>query len=159
MSDVTWPMGQTGAEYRRAAELLGGGKVLRAEVDGPLEAHALIVRGIPGLAIRHLVGGLTTLGGGKDVARAMGLSLRTLQRIAASPAKSLSTEQSGRAWKFAEVLAKATEALGSQEEAERWLERPAIGLDGRRPIDLLETPAGTEIVETLLGRIAYGVYA
>jgi uncharacterized protein (DUF2384 family) len=29
---------------------------------------------------------------------------------------------------------------------------------GGRPIDLLSTPAGVELVETLLERIEYGVY-
>ena len=48
--------------------------------------------------------------------------------------------------------------LGSQEEAEKWLERPAIGLNQRRPIDLLATPAGVEIVEDFLQRLEYGVY-
>jgi putative toxin-antitoxin system antitoxin component (TIGR02293 family) len=48
--------------------------------------------------------------------------------------------------------------LGSQQEAEQWLERPAIGLDRRRPIDLLATPAGVELVETFLERLEYGVY-
>ena len=28
-------------------------------------------------------------------------------------------------WKFAEVLAKATEVFGSQTDAEQWMERPA----------------------------------
>ena len=49
--------------------------------------------------------------------------------------------------------------LGSQAEAEQWLERPAIGLDRRRPIDLLATPAGIELVEDYLERLEYGVYA
>ncbi|TIY10108.1 MAG: DUF2384 domain-containing protein, partial [Mesorhizobium sp.] len=40
-----------------------------------------------------------------------------------------------------------------------WLERPAIGLDQRRPIDLLATPAGVELVEDYLERLEYGVYA
>jgi putative toxin-antitoxin system antitoxin component (TIGR02293 family) len=71
----------------------------------------------------------------------------------------LSPEQSGRAWKFAEILAKATEVFGSQEEAERWLEHPAMGLNRQRPIDLLATPAGVELVEDFLTRLAYGVYA
>jgi putative toxin-antitoxin system antitoxin component (TIGR02293 family) len=48
--------------------------------------------------------------------------------------------------------------MGSQEAAEQWLERPAIGLDQRRPIDLLSTPAGVELVETFLERLEYGVY-
>jgi putative toxin-antitoxin system antitoxin component (TIGR02293 family) len=54
---------------------------------------------------------------------------------------------------------KATDVFGSQEEAEQWLERPGIGLDQRRPIDLLATPAGVELVEQYLTRLAYGVYA
>ena len=39
------------------------------------------------------------------------------------------------------------------------LERPAIGLDQRRPIDLLATPAGAKLVEDFLSRVEYGVYA
>jgi putative toxin-antitoxin system antitoxin component (TIGR02293 family) len=72
--------------------------------------------------------------------------------------KLLSHEQSGRTWKLAEILAKATDVLGSREEAEQWLERPAMGLNQRRPIDLLATPAGVEMVETFLERLDYGVY-
>ena len=59
----------------------------------------------------------------------------------------MSFEQSGRAWKFADILAKATGVFGSQAEAEQWLDRPAIGLDQHRSIDLLTTPAGLELVE------------
>jgi len=70
----------------------------------------------------------------------------------------LNQEQSSRTWKFAEILAKATAVLGSKDEAEQWLQRPAIGLAQRRPIDLLATPAGVEMVEDLLERMEYGVY-
>jgi putative toxin-antitoxin system antitoxin component (TIGR02293 family) len=90
--------------------------------------------------------------------KAIGMSLRTFQRHKDAPAKALNLEQSGRTWKFAEILAKAKAVLGSQEEAEQWLERPAIGLDQRRPIDFLATPAGVEIVEDFLRRLEYGVY-
>ena len=61
-------------------------------------------------------------------------------------------------WRFAEILAQATNALGSQEEAERWMMEPAMGLDNRRPIDLLSTAAGAEAVEDHLTRMEYGVY-
>ena len=74
------------------------------------------------------------------------------------PAKPLSLEQSGRTWKFAKILVKASSALGSQEEAEQWLERPASGLNRLRPIDLLATPVGLELVEDFLERLKYGVY-
>ena len=36
---------------------------------------------------------------------------------------------------------------------------PAIGLDNRRPIDLLSSAAGAEAVENALTRMEYGVYA
>jgi putative toxin-antitoxin system antitoxin component (TIGR02293 family) len=90
--------------------------------------------------------------------KAVGISLRTFQRRKADPAKLLNREQSGRTWKFAEILAKATVVLGSRAEAEQWLERPAMGLNQRRPIDLLATTAGVEIVENYLERIEHGVY-
>jgi putative toxin-antitoxin system antitoxin component (TIGR02293 family) len=59
---------------------------------------------------------------------------------------------------LAEILARATQVFGSQEEAEQWLERPAMGLDNNRPLDLLDTPAGVEMVEDFLTRLEYGVY-
>jgi putative toxin-antitoxin system antitoxin component (TIGR02293 family) len=86
------------------------------------------------------------------------MSLRTFQRRKEMPAKPLNQEQSGRTWKFAEILAKETAVFGSQEDAEQWLERPAIGLNQRRPIDLLATAAGVEMVEDFLTRLEYGVY-
>jgi putative toxin-antitoxin system antitoxin component (TIGR02293 family) len=60
--------------------------------------------------------------------------------------------------KFAEIFARATSILGSKEEAEQWLERPAIGLDQRKPIDLLATPAGVELVEDFLARLEHSVH-
>jgi putative toxin-antitoxin system antitoxin component (TIGR02293 family) len=58
----------------------------------------------------------------------------------------------------AEILTRATSVFGSRTAAEAWLARPAVGLDQRRPVDLLTTPAGVELVESFLGRIEYGVY-
>jgi putative toxin-antitoxin system antitoxin component (TIGR02293 family) len=75
------------------------------------------------------------------------------------PSHSARSRAGGRAWKFAGILAKATDVLGKQGEAEQSLERPAIGLNQRRPIDLLGTPAGVELVEDHLQRLEYGVYA
>lgn len=60
--------------------------------------------------------------------------------------------------KRAEILARATEVFGTQGEAEKWLERPALGLNGRKPIDLLSTPAGVNVVEDFLQRLEYCVH-
>jgi putative toxin-antitoxin system antitoxin component (TIGR02293 family) len=146
------------APQQRAANLLGGQKVLRRSVRNPLEAHDLLLKGLPSAAVTHLVGNFVRLQMSASLEKAVGMSLRTLQRRKGVSRKSLTQDQGSRAWKFAEILAMATEALGSQDEAEQWLERPAIGLDNRRPIDLLATPSGTELVEDFLRRIDYGVY-
>lgn len=151
-------LGPKAAELQRVAALLGGTRVLRHALSNPLDAHEMLVEGLPGNALRHLLDNLLILKKTGPLERAVGMSLRTFQRHKGSPGKLLSQEQSGRAWKFAEVLAKATAVLGSQEDAERWLERPATGLDQRRPIDLLATPAGLELVEAFLERLEYGVY-
>jgi putative toxin-antitoxin system antitoxin component (TIGR02293 family) len=143
---------------QRVADLLGGSRVLRHRLDNSFDAHEMLLHGIPGAALVHLVAQLANLPKSASFERAVGMSLRTIQRRRDMPSKLLSQEQSGRTWKFAEVLAKASAIMGSQEEAERWLQQPAMGLDGRRPIDLLATPAGVEIVEDFLGRLEYGVY-
>lgn len=57
------------------------------------------------------------------------------------------------------ILAKATNILGSKEAAESWMSRPAMGLDQQRPLDLLLTEVGTEVVEDFLTRLEYNVYS
>jgi putative toxin-antitoxin system antitoxin component (TIGR02293 family) len=145
-------------DIERVAALLGGAKVLRHRLHGAIDVHEALSRGLPRAALTHLIGHVAVLRDPAALERAVGVSQRTVQRFKLAPNQKLSPEQSGRAWKFAEILAKAAAVLGSQEEAEDWLRRPAMALDQRRPIDLLATPAGVQLVEDLLGRIQYGVY-
>jgi putative toxin-antitoxin system antitoxin component (TIGR02293 family) len=147
-----------GNDLQKVADLLGGPRILSRRITSTLDAHELLLDGLPGSALTHFVSHLLFIQT-DSLEKAFGMSLRTFQRRKDAPDKPLSQEQSGRTWKFAEILAKATDVFGSQEEAELWLERPAIGLDQRRPIDLLATPAGIELVEQYLTRLAYGVYA
>jgi putative toxin-antitoxin system antitoxin component (TIGR02293 family) len=145
-------------EISRAADLLGGSRVFHRRLREPLEVHEILSRGLPREALTCLIGNVSVLHNPALLKLTIGVSLRTAQRMKAASGKPLSPEQSGRAWRFAEILAKATKVLGSQEEAEQWLQRPAMALDQQRPIDLLATPAGAKLVETLLVRIQYGVY-
>jgi len=149
---------EPGNDLQKVADLLGGPRILSRRITSALDAHELLLDGLPGAALTHFVRHLLIIQT-DSLEKAFGMSLRTFQRRKDAPDKPLSQEQSGRTWKFAEILAKATDVFGSQEDAEQWLERPAIGLDQRRPIDLLATPAGIELVEQYLTRLAYGVYA
>ena len=73
--------------------------------------------------------------------------------------KTVDARASDRTLRRASVMRQAKEVFGSQEAAERWLSSPAIGLDHRVPIDLLQSSEGTAMVTTLLSRMEYGVYA
>ena len=138
------------------ASQLGAPHTFRKVPQSPLEAHEMLLNGLPSRALLHLVENLAFLRWDDSFAKAIGMSHRTYQRHASAGAKPLSPEQSGRTWKLAEVLAKATSIFGSMQEAEQWLERPAIGLNQHKPIDLLATPAGVELVEDFLVRLEHG---
>ena len=56
------------------------------------------------------------------------------------------------------VFAKAVEVFGSVENAEEFFRSPALGLDNRRPIDLVASEDGVAAVTTLLERVLHGVY-
>lgn len=143
---------------RRVADLLGGVRQLHHRIETPLDAHDLIVGGMPAGALNHLIDRLLTVRATSGFEKALGMSLRTRQRRRDTSAKPLNAEQGGRVWKFAEILARAIDVFGSQSEAEQWLVRPAMGLDQRSPIELLASPAGAEVVEDFLTRIEYGAY-
>jgi putative toxin-antitoxin system antitoxin component (TIGR02293 family) len=158
-------------EIEKAARLLGGVEALRKKPSSQLEVHDLLQEGLPPASVKILVDGVVALSR-KSLFKGFGITERTFQRhlsrrssrkfAAGMPrltGQRLNPEQSGRIWKFASILAKATEVLGSREAAERWLEQPAIGLGRKRPIDLLSTTAGAEMVGKFLGRLEYGVYS
>ena len=68
------------------------------------------------------------------------------------------TEQRPPAPTFAQIQAKAAEVFGSHDAAERWFSQPVMGLDRQIPLELLQTPAGTDLVCNFLTRLEFGVY-
>lgn len=147
-------------DIARTYALLGGRDTIRKPVRTSLEAHDMLMRGLPSSALLHLTREISLLATENVLDKAIGISVRTLQRRKKdAPEAVLSVDQSNRTWKFAEILGRATEIFGSREAAEGWMNQPAIGLDQRKPIDLLATAVGVEAVEDYLTRIEYGVYA
>ena len=145
-------------EFKRVEALLGGQRVIRHKLKTKQDAHRVILQGLPATALLGLLARLVVLRESESLEKAIGMSLRTFQRKKAKPANVLNQEQSEKALKFAEVLAKATEVFGAQKEAEEWLERPVMGLNDQRPIELLRTSPGAQLVEDFLTRVEYGVY-
>ena len=123
----------------------------------PLQTHDLVTEGLPVLTARDLMASFRIIDRGA-VLRAVGISERTLQRGQAGN-KLLDSNASDRALRLAAITEQAINTLGSQVAAELWLSNPAMGLDQRKPIDLLQSSEGAELVKPLLTRMDYGVYA
>lgn len=145
----------------RTADFLGGQKILGGTVGTALEAHDILQRGLSAKALMRFMAHFRKIRiSSQAVQAALGMSLRTLQRKSNARAahERLTPEQSARIWKFAEIMARASDIFGSTDLAENWLTTPAMALDGRCPIDLLSSPAGIDLVEDHLTRLDYGVY-
>jgi putative toxin-antitoxin system antitoxin component (TIGR02293 family) len=137
--------------------MLGGRRLFKREPTTRADVHAAIVGGMPYAALFHLTDSIITLSEG-DVAGVVGISTRTLRRQKETPGKPMPTDLASKTWLFAEILTQAAELFGGREEAERWMTQNAMGLDGARPIDLLCTVQGSDLVKEFLGRLEYGVY-
>ncbi|WP_261389548.1 antitoxin Xre/MbcA/ParS toxin-binding domain-containing protein [Halomonas denitrificans] len=127
------------------------------EATTALYIHEMIEKGLPSRDVLRFVESVDLLSDRAMAVKLIGMSERTLYRRIKSP-EPLNTEQSSRAWRFAEVLTRAEDVLGDAAEAERWMGTPALGLEGRKPIDLLTTQVGYELVDDLLTRLDQGVY-
>ncbi len=72
---------------------------------------------------------------------------------------SLEAKDNGPARRYPTVVREATSVFGDGQAAIAWMTSPAMGLDQRRPIDLLATAQGAAIVEDFLNRTDKVVYS
>lgn len=141
----------------RSSELMGVRR--RSPVLSRFDVHMAIVAGdLAYSALFHLIDVMKAVNE-NDITRALGISGRTLRRHRETPKKAMPPDLASKTWSFAETLARAAEVFGAREEAEQWLTRPALGLDGQRPVDMLQTAQGTELVNDFLTRLEYNVYS
>ena len=71
----------------------------------------------------------------------------------------LTAEESGRWLRAARLKALATEVLGDDDKALRWLHKPRRAFDNLTAMELMKTEAGAQLVEEMLGQLDAGYYA
>jgi putative toxin-antitoxin system antitoxin component (TIGR02293 family) len=120
-------------------EVLGGRKMFKRKVECDFELIALTREGLPVQTLTRLADELNVER--KEIARIVGISERTLSRRIGS----------------GERLARKT--FGTADKAVLWLQTPNRVLEGERPLHLLDTDSGAREVDTILGRIEYGLYS
>jgi putative toxin-antitoxin system antitoxin component (TIGR02293 family) len=137
----------------RMQALLGGPKVLRRRGTSLLQLHAAVEGGLHVAVIEELLKNLRA--SREELLVALSMSLRTLSRRQKTGV--LSPEESDRALRLARVAAHAEEVLGGRDAAVSWLHRGNRALGGRKPLELVRTDAGAELVIDVLGRLEHGV--
>ncbi len=138
------------------AEVLGGTRTLKRRVGTDADLRTLTRQGLPVSTMPVLAAALAIER--KALAKVVGISDRTLSRRLAHSAR-LSAEESDRMVRLARVVAMATDTFGTLEKVLLWLKAPNSVLEGQVPLELLDTDAGVRSVETVLGRIAWGIYS
>lgn len=138
------------------ARKLGGKKVLRVDLKSEADLIAAVRKGLPSESLDIVFGSFAKMMGLQaSLYQAVG-SARTLQRKRAEHSV-LSADESDRLARLARMIVRAEQALDDTDKALDWMASPNRALRGERPIDLLDSDAGSLAVERILGRIEHGV--
>ena len=135
-----------------------GASALAVLAESDLIAHNAVCKGLPGWTALHLCETATGPLAAEDILRALGVGARAWRKIKRDPDVLLDVHTSDRVYRLVSVRAVAVDTLGSPNAADEWLAAAAVGLEHRKPIDLLGTEPGTLAVKTLLQRMKFGVY-
>jgi putative toxin-antitoxin system antitoxin component (TIGR02293 family) len=148
----------SGVAYRSRSviALLGGSEVISVQsLSNDIVKGEIARTGVPKRAAMHLQDllGLTA----KEMSSLLDMSYRTFQRKHADDKLGLSSTE--QLIEIAEVIEHALEVFRSRQQVVSWLNTPLIGLEGRRPMDLLDNSFGIRVVRQALGRLEHGVFS
>jgi putative toxin-antitoxin system antitoxin component (TIGR02293 family) len=146
------PERSAASSLQEAARVLG----LRRVPANEIELAEMAREGLPSATLSRLSGALGWTRAA--LIDQLGIARRTVARRLTRK-EPLSTSESERVLRLARVLARAIEVFESRDAAKQWLQEPSMALGERKPIDLLATDIGTEVVLNELGKIDHGFFA
>lgn len=93
----------------------------------------------------------------EEIAAVLHISERTLQRY--TPSTLVKTEYADRAIELARLYERGIEVLGSTDAFNTWMRTPNRALNNEKPLNLLDTSIGFDLILQVLGRLEYGVFS
>jgi putative toxin-antitoxin system antitoxin component (TIGR02293 family) len=133
------------------ARKLGGRPVLGTEVRSQADLATAVRNRLPLNALR----GLSEAGLSDQEIEKFVIPQRT-RRHRADKNQPLTIDESDRAVRILRVQTLAEETFGDTAKANRWLRRPLTELAHEAPLVVAQTEAGARVIETILGKIAWG---
>lgn len=142
------------AVVAEVARKLGGQSVLGAIVRTQADLALAVRNRLPLSALK----GLAQAGLSEHEIETFVIPQRT-RRHRAAKNQPRTVEESDRAVRLLRIQTLTEETFGDKEKAHRWLRRPLTELAGEAPVVVAQTEAGARVVETILGKIAWGAAA
>lgn len=136
------------------ARKLGGKTVLGSVVRSQADLALAVRNRLPLTALK----GLAQAGLSDQEIERFVIPQRT-RRHRADKNQPLTVDESDRAVRLLRVQTIAEETFGNVEKANIWLRRPLAELHGEAPLAVAQTEAGARVIETILGKIAWGAAA
>lgn len=129
------------------------GDLLQMEIRNPVDMVRISRAGVPVVAVQRLAKtGLSS----QDLSWV--IHRNTLRRREEKQ-QTLTPEESSRWLRVAKIQALATEVLGSEDKASKWLHKPRKVFDGMSAMEVMQTEAGGQLVEETLGQLDAGYFA
>jgi putative toxin-antitoxin system antitoxin component (TIGR02293 family) len=142
------------AVVEEVARKLGGPSVLGRDIRSQADLALAVRKRIPLVALRSLAqAGLSD----QEIERFV-IPQRT-RRHRADRNQPLTIDESDRAVRLLRTQTLAEDTFGAKDKANTWLRRPLAELNGETPLDVAQTEAGARVIETILGKIAWGAAA
>ncbi|CDZ62132.1 type II RES/Xre toxin-antitoxin system antitoxin [Neorhizobium galegae] len=142
------------AIVEEVARKLGGQAVLGVIVRSQADLALAVRNRLPLATLR----GLTLAGLSDQEIEKFVIPQRT-RRHRANKHQSLTIDESDRAVRLLRIQSLAEDTFGDKDKANRWLRRTLTELGGETPLDVAQTEAGARVIETVLGKIAWGAAA
>jgi len=136
-------------------KLLGGTEVIGHSIRTEMDLYEISRIGLPKRALLHLVTNLNF--SIRSMTQLLNITERTIQRKGDLDLLDISTTE--QILQVAEVFSRGNDVFGSPENFQDWMKVENVSLGGKRPIELLPSRYGAQMVLDVIGRIEYGVFS
>ncbi|MER9313783.1 DUF2384 domain-containing protein [Mesorhizobium australicum] len=147
-------MATSNAVIEEVARKLGGVTVLGADVRSQADLATVVRRRLPLATLK----GLALAGMSEQEIERFVIPQRT-RRHRAEKNQPLTIDESDRAVRLLRIQSLAEETFGDAGKANRWLRKELAELSRETPLAVAQTEAGARVIETILGKIAWGAAA
>jgi len=136
-------------------KLLGGTKVIGHSLKTEMDLYETSRIGLPKMAFLHLVSNLNVTV--RSMTQLLNIAERTLQRKGDQELLDISTSE--QILQIAEVFSRGNDVFESSENFQNWMNSENMSLGGKKPIDLLPSRYGAQMILDVIGRIEHGVFS